>query len=417
MTLSARTDRSLVRTTGGSIRYVLLESVAPTLERTTDRPPVHLSFVIDRSGSMAGRKIALAKSAIQQALARLDDRDRFAVVAYDEVVDVVMESTPATAEAKAAALGRLASIDARGSTDLAAGWLRGCEQVAVALTDEAIGRCLLLTDGLANHGITDPEILRRHATELRARRVTTSTFGLGADFDEILLQGMADSGGGHFYYIESAPQISDYITSEVGETLEVVARDAVIAAHTPDLLVEPLSPLPFTRAGEATLVQLGDLVSGQQVDVVLKLSFPPSDVGAGRDVTFRLADRDGVLGGASANIEWRYASHGEVDAQPRDRAVDLRVASLYAARAREEASRYNREGRFDVARRALRGVAQRIDAYAGSDVALRAIVDRLAEEQGEFAAPMAASERKMRYSASANIARHRDIQGKAIKGQ
>ncbi|MDQ3554796.1 MAG: VWA domain-containing protein, partial [Chloroflexota bacterium] len=299
MNLAARTDRSLIRTTGGSVRYVLLEADAPTLKRTTDRPPVHLSFVIDRSGSMAGNKIALAKSAIQSALARLDDRDRFSVVAYDDVVEMVTESTSASAEAKAAALARLAHIDARGSTDLAAGWLRGCQQVAVGITDDAIGRCLLLTDGLANQGITDVDVLRTHATELRARRVTTSTFGVGADFDEILLQGMADAGGGHFYYIESAQQIPDYITSEVGEALEVVARDAAIGAHTPDVLVEPLSPLPFARTGEATLLQLGDLVSGQRVEVVLKLVFPPGEVDAQRDVTFRIADRHGVLGGAT----------------------------------------------------------------------------------------------------------------------
>jgi hypothetical protein len=37
---------------------------------------------------------------------------------------------------------------------------------------------------------------------------------------------MADAGGGHFYYIADAAQIRDHIASEVGETLEVVAKDA-----------------------------------------------------------------------------------------------------------------------------------------------------------------------------------------------
>ncbi|MEJ7695557.1 MAG: hypothetical protein WKF78_02630 [Candidatus Limnocylindrales bacterium] len=78
-------------------------------------------------------------------------------------------------------------MDARGSTNLSAGWLRGCEQVAERLTQEGVDRVLLLTDGLANVGITDAAELANHAGELRARGVTTTTFGVGNDFDEALL--------------------------------------------------------------------------------------------------------------------------------------------------------------------------------------------------------------------------------------
>lgn len=417
MNLTARTDRKLIRTTGGSIRYALLEFSAPKLERTSDRPRVNLAFVLDRSGSMSGAKIALAKSAIQNALARLDDRDRFALIAYDDVVEMVTEGTQATAEAKSTALERLAGIDARGSTNLSDGWLRGCEQVAAGMSEGAVSRCLLLTDGLANVGIKDPEALRSHAAEIRARGVSTTTFGVGANFDELLLQSMADAGGGHFYYIDSAQKITDIITSEVGEALEVVARNAAIAAHTPEVLVEQLSPLPFERTGEATLVALGDLVSEQSVQVVMKLTFPPGEAARQHEVTFRLTDRDGALGGASATLTWGYASHPQVDAQPRDRAVDRVVAQLYAARAREEAVRFDREGRFDAARHVLRGVAARIEIYAEDDVALRTVAAQLVEEQRDFAAAMSPQDRKRRHFESANMSRGRDVQGKANKGR
>jgi Ca-activated chloride channel family protein len=417
MNFTARTDRQLVRTTGGSIRYALLEFAAPRLERTSDRPPVNLAFVLDRSGSMNGAKIALGKSAIQNALARLDDRDRFALIAYDDVVEMVTEGTPATAEAKSAALERLARIDARGSTNLSDGWLRGCEQVAAGMSEGAVSRCLLLTDGLANVGIKDQDALRTHAAEIRARGVSTTTFGVGADFDELLLQSMADAGGGHFYYIDSAPKITDVITSEVGEALEVVARNAAIAAHTPEVLVEQLSPLPFERTGAASLVALGDLVSEQSVQVVMKLTFPPGEAARQHEVTFRLTDRDGALGGASATLTWGYATHPQVDAQPRDRSVDRVVAQLFAARAREEAIRFNREGRYDAAQHVLRGVAERIGAYAGDDTALRAVAAQLLGEQHVFAEAMSPQDRKMRHFASANMSRGRDFQGKANKGR
>ena len=66
----------------------------------------------------------------------------------------------------------------------------------------------------------DPEELARLAYDLRRRGVTTSTFGVGTDFDEALLQAMADNGGGHFYFAGDVAQMRDHITSEVGETLE-----------------------------------------------------------------------------------------------------------------------------------------------------------------------------------------------------
>ena len=106
--LTARTDRRLIRSTSRSHRFVLVEVTAPSAPRTTERAPVNLAFVIDRSGSMGGEKIELAKQAVREALATLGERDRFSIVAYDDQIEVVVESTPATDEARRNAIARLA---------------------------------------------------------------------------------------------------------------------------------------------------------------------------------------------------------------------------------------------------------------------------------------------------------------------
>ena len=159
------------------------------------------------------------------ALRRLDPRDRFA-------------SSSTTINRRGRALhARLARggggrrprhprVEPRGSTDLCGGWLRGCEQVALAQTPGAVTRVLLLTDGLANAGITDPAEIVGHAGELRRRGIATTTIGVGDDFDEHLLGAMADAGGGHFYYVEHDEQIPRRIETEVGEALEVTLREA-----------------------------------------------------------------------------------------------------------------------------------------------------------------------------------------------
>jgi Mg-chelatase subunit ChlD len=127
MTPQVQTDRTLVREAGNSIRYVLLSFTAPQSTRVSTREPVNVAFVIDRSGSMAGSKIALARTALVQAIRMLKPTDRFAVVCYDDQVDVVVPSTLATAEAIRNAVVQVEALQARGSTDLGGGWLKGCE--------------------------------------------------------------------------------------------------------------------------------------------------------------------------------------------------------------------------------------------------------------------------------------------------
>ena len=414
---SIRQDRGLIRASSRSSRYLLLHVTAPKAEAGRPRQPVNVAFVLDRSGSMSGQKLTLAKRAVEQALARLHDEDRFSIVVYDDQIDVVVESTRASVEAKRNALDRLEQVDARGSTNLADGWLRGCEQVAVHQREETVDRCLLLTDGLANVGITDRGELERHAAELRARGVSTTTFGVGVDFDEVLLQAMADAGGGHFYYIETGQQIPDYITSEVGETLEVVARDVTVAVTAPGVLVEPLTPLLCHRAGDATLVQLGELVSEQELDVVLRLNFPNGRIGDEQRVTVRLMDRDGVLGSAAETATFAYADHRANDAQRRDRTVDRHVVRLYANRARQQAVALNRAGDYERARAVLTAVADRIREYAGSDPELLAIIAELEREMPVFAASMPEPSRKAMAFEAYNLSHSRDFRGRARKSQ
>jgi Ca-activated chloride channel family protein len=414
--LSIRQDRELIRTTYRSHRFVLATVTAPTVERVGTRPSVNLGFVIDRSGSMAGAKLPLAKEAVEQALLRLDGEDRFAVVAYDDQVDVVVGSTSASAEAVSNARRALARIEPRGSTNLGEGWLTGCRQVALGQRGDGVDRCLLLSDGLANVGMTDRDELAGHAAELRRRGVTTTTFGIGDDFDERLMQLIAEHGGGNFYYIEDARQIPDYITSEVGEALDVVARGVVIEiSGPPHLQVDALGVMPVERRTDRTLIQLPDLVSGQELSVVLRLTFPFGQEDDTIAAAFSVSDRTAVLDPSVATLRWRYASSDANDAQPRDRVVDRAVAAAFGAKVRREAVELQRRGDYDGAERAIRGVAHRIKAYAGSDPELRAQVQELEEARVAFAAPMPMAALKQAHFTSTNLLRSKDALGRSLR--
>jgi hypothetical protein len=417
MKADIRSDRNLIRTAGGSRRYALVKLTVPPAPSSMERAPANISFVLDRSGSMHGdRKFELVREAVDRALGLLREGDRFSVVVYDDQIELLMESTPATAEARQAARARLERISPRGSTNLGKGWLLGCEQVAFFCNDDVLAKCLLMTDGLANVGITDADELGGHAAELRKRGVLTSTFGVGADFDEVLLQKMADGGGGHSYYIQNALQIPDFLASELGETLEVVARGASLRLTLPpDVTAEPLNPYTWERSGDTVAIALGDLVSGQELSLVLEFRFPAGESGRKLSVGFALADSKGALDFPPVTLDWTFADHASNDRQARDRTVDAAVAEIFAARARQEALEQNRRGDYDAARLTLSRTAARIRRYAGNDAILNDIAMRVAADSREYAMSMSKLRMKTRFYEAQYALRDRDTEGKSKK--
>ncbi len=419
MTLSIQTDRALIRADGRSTRYILARVTAPRAEARQTRLPVNVAIVLDRSGSMADeRKFSIAAEAVKQSLRMLCPTDRFSLVVYDTAVDVLMPSTPATPDATRRAFTALNDVGPRGGTDLGAGWLKGSEQVAEFLKADRVSRCLLLTDGLANHGIMDRGMLANLAGEQRRRGIVTSTFGVGADFDERLLRDLAHEGGGNFFFIEGAAEIPEILTGELGEALEVTLRDAsLVITSNGDEQVAALNTFRHRpdHARNAMHIELGDLTSGQELDVVLRMDFPHGAPGETANAVFQLRSAGQAVAGGTGAAVWTYGYDAENNGQPRNLDVDRAVAKIYMARARAEATEANRDGRYDHARLVVEETARRIRNYAGSDAELQELAHTVSESAHEYAAPMSVMAMKASYYAAAAPLKGRDEFGRARK--
>jgi Ca-activated chloride channel family protein len=377
--LHVRADRSLVLAGASSRRqrHLRVDVVAP---RHAPRGSLSLGLVLDRSGSMSGPKLALAREGAIRALRSLRAEDRASVVAYSDEAQVLIRFGSADESARRVAERRLVEIEAGGGTDLCGGWLRGCEQVGLGLGPGRPGRCLLLTDGLANQGITDRATIVAHAAELRRRGVTTSTLGVGVDFDELLLRRMAEAGGGNFYFAENADQLSDFIAGETGEAINVVVRDAALVLDLP-AGATVTSPNPFRIRSEPrqSVVELGDLVADQVLSLVLTLEFPGGQEGEVALVRCLLWDPAGVLEG-SDDLAFAFASSVEYAAEPRDRQVDREAMAAYAASARRSAAELGRRGDTDRGRAVLKKMAGDIRRHAHGDPKLLQLASELERE-------------------------------------
>ena len=211
---------------------ILLRLRAPVMHGEATRTPLAISLVIDRSGSMATGKLEEAKRCALDLLNRLDDKDLISLVVYDTVVDVLLE-TMAVRLAKTLLPLRLVEIEARGQTALHAGWLKGAETLAPIAGNGVLSRVILLSDGQANHGLIERDLICEQVRELAGAGVTTTTVGIGLDFNEELMTAIANAGQGNSWYGQRVEDLAESFDAEMGFMSNLVLQDVRVKLDTP----------------------------------------------------------------------------------------------------------------------------------------------------------------------------------------
>ncbi len=350
----------------------MVELVAPDVEPDRERTPLSLALVVDRSGSMGGDKLATVKRCADFLVEQLQAEDELAIVTYDDNVDLVAPRAPVDP-------GRLkpaiAAIRAGGMTNLSGGWLKGLEELRGA-DDARARRVLLLTDGLANRGITDPDQLVGLAGRASSEDgIGTTTIGVGDGFNEHLLSQMADAARGNAWYAETVDDAPGIFADEFAGLVQLVAQNVSVEIR-PSADVEMLGVLndfPVTVVDGGLQVLVGDAYAAQRLRVVFRLHVPelaalgPAKVA---DVVVRWVS-------VADTIEEHRVTHrllvnlvsaDEAAAAVADAAVTEEVTVLLAARAADEARGLADAGDFDAARATLSAAAETIRAAApGSD--------------------------------------------------
>ena len=249
----------------------------------SDRAPVNMAIVLDRSGSMRGQKLARAKEAAIKAIGLLQSNDIVSVVTYDSVVNVVV---PATRVSDKQTIYRsIRHITDGGSTALFAGVSKGASEVRKFLDKNRVNRIILLSDGLANVGPSTPSELGQLGSSLGKEGISVTTIGLGLGYNEDLMTQLAGMSDGHHAFVQNSADLNRIFAAEFNTALTVVANQFNIIIRCADS-IRPIRVLGRQAQiiGQEVHINLNQLSSNQEKYVMLEVEVPPGIAGEKRNL-------------------------------------------------------------------------------------------------------------------------------------
>lgn len=347
------------------------------------RRPVALAVVLDHSGSMTGPKLAQAEEAVVSLLERMHDEDLISFVVYDDGAEVVQALAP-VASLRATLPAQVRAVAGGGGTNIPLGLDLGVGTLGAA-PDTHVRRIVLLSDGLDGSG----EPLASVQARLAARadqRTTTSALGIGIDYDERFMTGIAESGRGNYAFLEREEMLAPFLARELEQATTTVADDVVVELDLPaDLSFVEAHGASASLSGHTLRVPIGALFAGERRKAVLHFTAAPGSVGTLTATSARLAYRttDGAARTASGIASLvRVETADELTAH-RDQEIWADAYATVLDARQDQALTAWREGRRD-------------DALRLTDENLAALES--AERAAPAAAPMLAHRRQSRAS-------------------
>ena len=292
VTLAHQVGKDFMPVTGGSqVAYVLVEA-RPTEMMAQVRMPLNFVLVLDHSGSMKGAKLKSVKEAVKMVIDRLEPTDYVSVVIFDDTSQVIIPSMPANDKP-----GMKAAIDQirdAGGTTMSLGMIQGLNELRRWNIPNAINRMILLTDGVT-YG--DSDRCRQLARDASAAGISIYPLGIGADWDEDLLDTIGQlSGGMPAEFIRNPTDALTIFEQQLQSAVDVAIRNATLILRLP-VGVSPkkaVKVLPIiSDLGQSVLsdrqvvIPLGDLEKDKPQSVLVELLIDPRPAGL-----FRIAQTE-----------------------------------------------------------------------------------------------------------------------------
>lgn len=348
--------------------YIKVDLTGFKLDRVTEKTPVNVAIVLDKSGSMNGEKMQQAKAAAIQAVDRLDAGDIVSIITYDNDAHVLLPATEV--KDKAAIKRKIQQLIAGGGTALYAGVMQGSNQLREFLSDNRVNRVILLSDGQANQGPDTPAELGNLGASLIGDGISVSTIGLGLGYNEDLMVQLALRSDGNHHFVEHADLLAGIFNQEFGDVLSVVAQDVKVVIDLEDG-IRPLCVMGREAKinGQRVEVGLNQLYSEQEKYVMLEVETSADPRQGSHEIAQVDVSYANMLTQAKEQISSAVVAHFTQSQAEVDRNVDaetmVEAIQQQAVANEERAIRLRDEGNAQEAAAVLRDNAMYLEQSAG----------------------------------------------------
>ena len=307
--------------------------------------PLAMVVVLDTSGSMDGAKLNEAKTAVKELVRTMHDDDDIAFVHYSDHADTV-QPLRRVGQVRAEMDRAIDSLTANGGTNIPAGLELGMHELEAGLQradtrdTDRVRRVVLVSDGLDSYKSRSQLLAQNSAT----KEITVSSMGIGLDFDEAYMGGVARSGHGNFGFVNDEPTLTAFLKRELIETATTVAQGTVAHLHLPvGVRLVKATGADAEVHGRDVDLRVGAIFADEAKRVLLQLE---TDLPAGAladfsgSLTWRTAGR-GAASEAEATIpqlEVRATNDTAAIEKSQNQAVLVRVASVLASERQLEAA-------------------------------------------------------------------------------
>lgn len=368
--LRGELSRERLATEGKQLVHVLLQVDAAALTEAAERLPLNVVAVIDRSGSMAGGRLEAAQQAAGFLVNQLTPEDCLGLVAFDHEISTVFASGPVAF--KEPLREAIDSLWPRGSTNLSGGLVQGGREARRHLGPDRVNRVIVLTDGHANEGVTDPARLAAMADKLRDEGMFVTTMGVGLGFDEDVLAAMATAGGGNFHFIETAEAIPGIFAKELDGLLAVAAQGLTLTVRTPAFAkIHDVYGFPCHGTAHEAIISVSDVYTGEVKSIVLTLEVDAQPAGTHELVQAELTYHDARGGHGDVQLglglSVAFAAPADVADVTDSEIVMKEVHQAEAARALERAIEEADRGNFAGSQQYMQAAFATLSNYEGDD--------------------------------------------------
>lgn len=321
--------------------------------------PNQLLELMNRNIHNPDTKMNKAKELAIKAIEKMNDGDIISIVTFDQNSQVIIPTTVLNYKNREAIYEAINSLQVRGMTNLHEGWITSVQEIAKEINPEHLNRVILITDGEITAGISNHDIIAEDVQKINNKNISTTTIGIGEDFNEELLQAISNNGGGNFYYVSTNEDFENTFEEEFTGINQIAASDIklILDLNNDIEILDCFNNIEKTKDGYI----IKNLSHNMKIPLLFKLKFNSNNKEKFKyfkeqpigEILINFINSEGVKCSIISKLNINFVNNEEWEKMPENKEVRVQEILLSIAREKLKSRQALIEGNIDLAKNIL----------------------------------------------------------------